>query len=175
MRVLKFEILGIIFISVFGSLLHFAFNWLNRFWLAGAFSAVNESTWEHLKLAVVPAIIWLILESKVFKIKANNFLFAKTVGAYLIPVLIVLFFYSYKTILGYNLLAIDISIFVLAVIIGQLVSHKIMTLPEFSQRFNGLWLLLLAILLLTFMLFTFYPLHFFLFKDPISGGYGIIK
>jgi len=57
MKILKLEIWGMVFISAFGSLLHFAFNWLNRFWLAGAFSAVNESTWEHLKLAVVAGVV----------------------------------------------------------------------------------------------------------------------
>ena len=40
------------------------------------------------------AVVWAILENKVFKVKAPNFLFAKAVGVYLIPALIVLFFYS---------------------------------------------------------------------------------
>jgi len=172
-KILKFEILGIVFISLAGSLLHFTFNLLNRFWLAGAFSAVNESTWEHLKLAVIPALIWALLESRVFKGKANNFLCAKASGIYLMPILIVVFFYSYTAILGYNLLALDISIFVAAVAIGQIVSYKIMMLPEFSQKFNAVSLLSLIILLLAFVVFTFYPPRIFLFQDPISGGYGI--
>jgi len=174
-KILKYEILGMVFISVFGSLLHFTFNWLNRFWLAGAFSAVNESTWEHLKLAVVPAILWLVLESRIFKGAAANFLLAKAVGTYLMPILIVLFFYSYKAILGHNLLVFDISVFVLSVIIGQIVSYKIMTRPEFSQKFNAVCFLSLTILFLAFVLFTFYPPHFFLFNDPVSGQYGIIN
>jgi len=172
-RVLKFEILGIVFISLAGSLLHFTFNLLNRFWLVGAFSAVNESTWEHLKLAVIPTLIWALLESRVFKGKANNFLCAKASGIYLMPILIVVFFYSYTALLGHNFLAADISIFILAVVIGQIVSYKIMTLPEFSRKFNAISLLSLIILLLAFVVFTFYPSHFFLFQDPISEGYGI--
>lgn len=164
-----------IFISLFGSLLHFTFNWANRFWLVGAFSAVNESSWEHLKLAVVPAIIWAILESKVFKLRANNFLFAKAVGTYLMPVLILAIFYSYTAILGYNLLVFDISSFIISVIIGQLVSYKIMAYPEFPQRFNAVSLFSLIILPLVFVVFTFYPPHIFLLQDPISGGYGIIR
>jgi len=174
-KILKFEILGIVFISLAGSLLHFTFNLLNRFWLVGAFSAVNESTWEHLKLAVIPALVWALLESRVFRSRANNFFCAKASGTYLMPILIVVFFYSYTAILGYNLLAFDISIFILAVIIGQLVSYKIMVRPEFSQKFNTVSLLSLIILLLAFVVLTFYPPHIFLFQDPISGGYGIIK
>jgi len=174
-KILKFEILGMIFISIFGSLLHFTFNFANKFWLVGAFSAVNESTWEHLKLAIVPAIVWIILESKVFKLKANNFLFAKALGAYLMPILIVVLFYSYTAILGYNLLVFDISTFVVAVIIGQIVSYKIMMHREFSGKFNFVWFLSLVVLFLVFVIFTFYPPHNFLFQDSISGLYGIIK
>ena len=174
-KIWKFEILGMIFISVLGSLLHFTFEWLNRCWVAGVFSAVNESTWEHLKLAVVPAILWAVLESKVFKVRANNFLCAKAAGIWLMPTLIIIFFYSYTTILGQDLLLADISIFIISVIIGQIVSYKIMTLPEFSQKFNTLFVLSLVILLLAFVVFTFYPPRFFLFQDPISGQYGIIK
>jgi len=174
-KILNLEILGIIFISVFGSLLHFTFNFVNKFWLVGTFSAVNESTWEHLKLAVVPAIIWIILENKVFKLKANNFFLAKTVGTYIMPILIVAIFYFYTAILGHNLLVFDISTFVLAVIIGQIVSYKIMLFREFSRGFNYIWFLLLAALFLAFIIFTFYPPHNFIFQDPISKFYGIIK
>lgn len=174
-RILKFEILGIVFILVFGSLLHFTFNWLNWVWPVGAFSAVNESTWEHLKLAVVPAIVWAILESKVFKLKVNNFLFAKAAGTYLMPILIVVLFYLYKAILGYNLLVFDISTFVIAVIIGQIASYKIMLHREFSGKLDIIWILLLMVLFLAFVIFTFYPPHKFLFQDPVSGLYGVIK
>jgi ABC-type cobalamin transport system permease subunit len=174
-RILKFEILGMFFISFLGSFLHFTFNLANKFWLVGMFSAVNESTWEHLKLAVIPAILWAVLESKVFKLKSPNFLFAKAMGIYLMPVLIVVFFYGYKAILGHHNLLLDIAIFFIAVIIGQIASYRIMSRPEFSQKFGTISLLSLIILLLVFIVFTFYPPHIFLFQDSISGQYGIIK
>lgn len=175
--------LGIVFISFLGSFLHFTFQLSHKFWLVGIFSAVNESTWEHLKLAIIPAILWAILEGKVFKLKANpstslrvnNFLCAKAAGIWLMPILIVVFFYGYKAILGYHNLALDIGIFILAVIIGQIVSYKIMALPEFSQKFNAISFISIVILFLVFVIFTFYPPHFFLFQDPVSNGYGIIK
>jgi ABC-type cobalamin transport system permease subunit len=174
-KILKFEIAGMFFISFLGSFLHFTFNLANKFWLVGIFSAVNESTWEHLKLAVIPAILWAVLESKVFKLKGPNFLFAKAVGIYLMPILIIVFFYGYKAILGHHNLLLDIAIFFIAVIIGQIVSYKIMSRPEFSRRFKTVSLLSLVILLLIFVFFTFYPPHIFLFRDSLSGQYGIIK
>jgi hypothetical protein len=174
-RILKFEIWGIFFISFFGSFLHFTFNWTNRFLLVGAFSAVNESTWEHLKLAVFPAFIWAVMESKVFKLKANNFLFAKATAVYLMPLLIIFFFYSYTAILGYNLLVFDISTFIVSVIIGQIANYKIMNQSEFSQKWGKISLLPLIVLVLAFIIFTFWTPHNFLFLDPVSDGYGIIK
>lgn len=174
-RILKFELLGMVFISLLGSFLHFTFQLSHKFWLVGLFSAVNESTGEHLKLAVVPAILWVILERKVFKLKVNNFLFAKAIGIWLMPILIVVFFYGYKAVLGHHNLVLDIGIFILAVIIGQTVSHKIMTLPEFSQKFSAISFASIVVLFLAFAIFTFYQPHIFLFQDPISGGYGILK
>jgi hypothetical protein len=174
-KILKWEIGGAIFISLFGSLLHFVFNWSGRFWLVGAFSAVNESTWEHLKLAVVPAIIWLLLERKVLKFEAKNFLLAKAIGIFAMPILIVALFYSYTAILGDNFLVLDIGTFFLAVIIGQIISYKIMKAPEFSQKYNLICIFAIVILLSAFVVFTYFPPKFFLFHDPVSGGYGIAE
>jgi hypothetical protein len=174
-KILKFELLGMVFISLFGSFLHFTFNLSHKFWLIGAFSAVNESTWEHLKLAVMAAGLWILLENKIFKLRTNNFFFAKMAGIYLMPVLIAVFFYGYKAILGHHTLLLDILIFFIAVIVGQLISLKIMTAGEFSKNFEKVSLLLIFGLLFIFVIFTFYPPHLFLFQDPISGLYGIIK
>jgi len=66
-KILKLELIGAIFIILLGSLLHFTFEWSNKFWLVGIFSAVNESAWEHLKLAVIPALLWMLIEMKLLK------------------------------------------------------------------------------------------------------------
>jgi hypothetical protein len=47
-KIFKLELIGALFIIIFGSLLHFTFDWFKNFWLVGIFSAVNESVWEHL-------------------------------------------------------------------------------------------------------------------------------
>lgn len=174
-RILKLEISGIFFISLLGSFLHFTFDLADKYWLVGAFSAVNESVWEHLKLAVIPAVLWAVLESRLFKIKNPNFLFAKAAGISLMPVSIIVFFYSYKAVLGGHNLLLDIAVFFLAVIVGQLASYKIMGLPSFSRKCQTISLAFLIMLLLAFAAFTFYPPRLFLFEDPVSGHYGIIK
>ncbi len=41
--IFRYELAGMIFITILGSLLHFTFEWSNYQPIVGAFSAVNES------------------------------------------------------------------------------------------------------------------------------------
>jgi hypothetical protein len=172
-KIFKLELIGALFIIIFGSLLHFTFDWFKNFWLVGIFSAVNESVWEHLKLAVIPAVVWLLIERRFIKIDLPNFTFAKVKGIFLMPILIIVIFYSYKALLGKNYLILDILTFVVAVLIGQLVSFWIMFWPPVKKNYNSISVLLLILLVLSFVVFTFYSPRVFLFQDPISLGYGI--
>ena len=174
-RILFYELAGIVFIIVFGSILHFTFEWSGHQAIVGVFSAVNESVWEHLKLGFWPAIVFALIEFKYLKKATNNFLFGKTVGIYLIPVIITILFYSYTAILGESILVIDILTFIIAVIVGQLVSYRLLTwkmLPYNLDRFSLIALILLGF---AFVLFTFYPPQLAMFQDPITGEYGIVS
>jgi hypothetical protein len=59
---LWFELVGMVFIILLGSMLHFTFEWSGNQPIVGVFSAVNESVWEHLKIAFWPALLYLIFE-----------------------------------------------------------------------------------------------------------------
>lgn len=172
--ILRWELGGIIFIVVLGSLLHFAFEWSGNWPPLGAIAAVNESVWEHLKLGFWPALLYAALEYGRFGKSANNFPFAKTAGIYLIPVTIVVLYYAYTAILGHGLLVVDIAIFVVAVIIGQLVSYKLLMASALPARVNRFAPVALVILAILFVLFTFYPPQIPLFRDSVTGGYGIV-
>lgn len=172
--ILRWELGGIVFVVVLGSLLHFAFGWSGRWTAIAPIGAVNESVWEHLKLGFWPALVYAALEYSRFGRSASNFLLAKTVGIYLMPVTIVVLFYSYTAVLGRGLLAVDIAIFVVAVIVGQLVSYRLLTASPLSRRLNRFSPVALAILAILFAVFTFYPPQLPLFRDPVTGGYGIV-
>lgn len=174
-RILFYELSGVVFIIILGSMLHFTFEWSGRQVIAGIFSAVNESVWEHLKLGFWPAIAFSLIEFKYLRKLANNFLLAKAVGIYLIPAIIIVIFYSYTTILGESILAIDILTFIIAVIVGQTVSYKLLTEKILPPKLAGISLIALFLLGLAFLLFTFYPPEFPLFQDPVTGEYGIVS
>jgi len=171
--ILRWELGGIIFIIVLGSLLHFAFEWSGRAIPIAPIAAVNESVWEHLKLAFWPALVYAALEYSRFGKSANNFPFAKTLGIYLIPITIVVLFYAYTAILGHGLLEVDIAIFVVAVIVGQLVSYKLLTASPLPKRLNRFAPIALVVLGILFVVFTFYPPQVPLFRDSVTGAYGI--
>jgi hypothetical protein len=173
-KILRWELGGIVFIVVVGSVLHFVFEWSGGAIPVAPFAAVNESVWEHLKLGFWPALVYAVLEYFRFGKSANNFPFAKTLGIYLIPITIVVLYYLYTAILGHGLLIVDIAIFVVAVIVGQLVSYRLLIASPLPERLNRFAPIALAVLGILFVLFTFYPPQIPLFKDSVTGGYGIV-
>jgi predicted ferric reductase len=104
----------------------------------------------------------------------DNFRSAKTIGIYLIPITIVVLYYAYAATLGHGLLQIDITIFVVAVILGQLMSYKLLIASPLPARLNRFAPIALAVLGVLFVLFTFYTPQLSVFRDPVSGGYGIV-
>jgi hypothetical protein len=172
-KVLIWEIIGIIFITLLGSFMHFLFELTGSWPPIGAIAAVNESVWEHLKLGYWPLIIFALIEYKIIKEEVNNFALAKFVGSLLIISVIIIFFYSYTAILGEDLLVLDIFSFILSIVFAQLVSYKILTIKKFNNSVSVISLIGLVILGFLFILFTYFPPQISLFQDAGTGGYGI--
>ena len=62
----------------------------------------------------------------------------------------------------------------IAVIVGQLVSYKLLTGKTVPYNLDRVSLIALFLLGLAFFVFTFYPPSLGMFQDPITGEYGII-
>ncbi len=176
--IFRWEAWGILFIVLFGSFLHFTFGLSGDWRPLGIISAVNESVWEHLKLAFWPAVFWTIVEffmvRRPGKDNSPNFILAKAIGAYIMPLIIVAIFYLHTAFTGDSILAIDIASFLIAVIIGQIASYKLWRTLKLPGAFNSLGLAMLIMGALLFSIFTFYPPEAGIFQDPTTGGYGIL-
>ncbi|MEM2661304.1 MAG: DUF6512 family protein [Nitrososphaeria archaeon] len=172
--ILKLELIGIIFIIILGSMLHFTFELSGKNLLVAIFSAVNESVWEHLKLAFWPTILYAVIEYRFLKKIVANFFFSKAVGIYLMPLSIVFLFHSYRTFLEENLV-LDILIFIIAVVVGQFVSYKLMIRKSVLNIYSKFSIFALVFLATIFIIFTFYPPHLPIFQDPVTGGYGFTE
>ena len=170
-NILILEIISTIFIMISGVLLHFIFEWSNNNALIGTFSPINESIWEHLKLFFFPMLITTIIVYFYAGKNISNYLCAKVQGIILAISFTIVFFYTYTGIIGTNFAIIDISSFFIAVALGQYVSYKKM--QSASSCNNLIAIIILLVLYLCFLIFTFYPPHIGLFKDPITGMFGI--
>lgn len=172
-KAFKFTIISGIFVIILGTLLHFVYEWTGDNKIIGAFSAINESTWEHLKLIFYPMIISTILGYFIIGKYYSNFLCARLFGILTAIIFTVIFFYTYSGIIGRNFAFIDISIFFVAVILGEFVSYKILKSNLTCNKNTAL--IFLIVLFLCFILFTYKTPEIGLFKDPLKNKYGIIK
>ena len=173
-KIITFHILGAIFTIFLGSFLHFIYELSNFFKPVAVIGAVNESTWEHLKIAFWPAFIFAIIEYLAYGKKQKNFYFAKVKEFYIIPILIIVFFYSYTVFIEHNLF-LDVLIFILAIIAGFITSYKILFWQKDFSKYKVLSIGLIFILVIAFSLFSYFPIKNFLFLDPVTNSYGIIK
>src|SRR5574344_3127500 len=115
------EFYGFLFILILGTISHFLYEWLDHKKAASIFFAVNESTWEHLKLIVFPFLIWLLIEVPIIS-NNPNFLFAKFISLIVMLLFIPIFFYTYHSFTKKDLLFLDILDFTLAIALGQCLS-----------------------------------------------------
>ena len=172
-HILKFEIFSTIFVMIVGTLLHFTYEWSGGNFLVSLFSAVNESTWEHLKLLFYPMLLTTILGYFYLNKKVPNFLCAKLIGILVALSFTIIFFYTYTGIIGTNFSFIDISIFFVAVVLGKFASYKIMNSNLKCNKYVAL--ILTMIMFTCFVVFTYFTPKIGLFRDPISNNYSIQK
>jgi len=171
-KVLMLEIIGTLFIIFLGTTLHFTFALSGNNLIVGAFSAVNESVWEHLKLPFWPSLIWLLAIMFPLTKNVRNFFSAKAVGIILMLVIILAVFYSYTAFIE-EILLVDIVTFMIAVIIGQLISYRLYNQKLGSKKLEILTIAVIAILAIIFIVFTYYPPHLPIFLDSNTCQYGI--
>ena len=172
MRVLILEIIGALFIIFLGTALHFTFALSGNNPIVGAFSAVNESVWEHLKMPFWPSLLWFLIITIPLRKIVGNFFSAKALGIILMLVIIPVVFYSY-TAFTEEILVVDIATFMIAAIVGQLVSYKLYKQTKGSRLTEVIAIAILALLAIIFITFTFYPPHLPIFMDNNTCQYGI--
>lgn len=166
------EIMCAIFIIILGCLGHFIYEWSNHNKLIGYFFAVNESTWEHIKLAIGPSLIWFILEIHVYS--GNDMLmFSKLISILVMMILIPILFYTYTHFTKKSILIVDIISFIIAVIVGEYIFHVLININYSSVLLNHIGIIGLIVIFILYLTSTYTPYKNFIYKDPITKKYGI--
>lgn len=174
MSIQKWHLAEIIFTIIAGTLDHFIYQWSGESIILAPFSAVNESTWEHLKLLAVPMLLLSLVGYFTYGKAFSNYLAARTFCVLAGMTSIIVMFYGCVALTGQHWLWADIAIFILSVISAYVLSFFLLK----HNLLAGMgWELtarvLLTFLIVSFVYFTGQPPHVFLFQDPITGHYGM--
>lgn len=173
-KLLIWETIGFLVVSILGSVLHFVYEWSGNLAGVGSFSPVNESTWEHLKLLFVPMVLFSILQYIFVGRHFKNFIAARVVGILIGMFTIIAIFYTYTGILGQNYLWLDIVTFLIGVAVAFVYTdYAIKKFPGKTST-NIVALVILALLIAAFVVFTYYTPHIGLFRDPITAKFGLV-
>ncbi len=165
------QLIGFFMISILGTLLHFLYD-LTGCKLVALFSAVNESTWEHMKILFFSMLFFAITEFFNVKDKYGNFWRTKLKGIIVGLVLIPTIFYTLIGIFGTTPDFINIMIFFIVVLISMTYETKHFD-KSVIYKFENVSFITICIIAVLFIVFTFYPPIIPLFKDPTNQNIGL--
>lgn len=159
---------GLTFSAVLGTLLHFLYSWTGLLIFA-PLSAINESTWEHMKLLFFPSFIYAIIESVFLFNQYPNFWKSKFFGILIGLITIPVLFYTYNGAIGkspdwFNILSFFISLFV-----EYYTEYLILKKGKKSNKYQAFYILGLFFIAVSFIVFTFAPPQLPLFTPPKIG------
>lgn len=171
-----------IWIMLAASALHFAYELSNFHPVAAGFGSVNESTWEHLKLFFWPGLAFALVQHAFVKEFVNNYWWGKAFSLVATLMGIIFAFYFYLGIVlplyGEGTLWGAIGTGAVGVLIGNVVSYRILTSPPYNKRFAVYGWVAMALSAAAFIAFTWTPPHVFIWEDflgyELQGEYGIL-
>lgn len=162
---------GVVLTFFGGTLLHFLYAWANESVSVAPFSAVNESTWEHMKLIYFPMFVFALIQSRFFK-ECKSFWCVKMVGMLTGIILIPMLFYTYNGVFGKSPDWINIAVFFLSAAMAFLLETQLFKKDSSWCKLPWLAFAVICFIGVLFVLFTFVTPQIPLFQNPLTGTYG---
>ena len=166
------QLMGFAITALFGTLLHFLYDWLDEALLVAPFSGVNESTWEHMKLLFFPMFIFAIIQFFWCEDR-KDFWCIKLKGILLGLITIPIIFYTYNGVIGKSPDWVNITIFFISAAIAYIYETRLFNKVTTSCRHPKIAFSILCIIAILFVIFTFATPKLGIFRDPLTGAYGI--
>ena len=167
------QLWGFAVTAFLGTVLHFAYDWLGGARWVAPLSGVNESTWEHMKLLFWPMLLFAVIQSFFFRDR-GDFLCIKLRGTLLGLILIPVLFYTYNGAVGKSPDWLNLAIFFFSLAVAYVYEARLLYREERPCRPRLAAALLIGIAVL-FVLFTLRVPEIGIFRDPVTGTYGIPK
>ena len=171
-RSILWQAAGFALVTFGGTILHFLYDWTGGSILASPFSGVNESTWDHMKLLFWPLFVYALVQRLFFKDQKNYWcvkLAEILLGLVLIPVL----FYTFNGVFGKSPDWINIAIFYITAALAFLFEWWVFKKALLQCKYPQLAFAAICLVGVLFVVFTFVPPQIPLFRDPLTGSYGI--
>lgn len=174
MNIIIVFIISFLILTIFGTLLHFTHGWFKKGILLHIFSALNESTWEHMKLLIAPTMLVIVLQYILLRNEYINIFNSLLILLIVELISIPLLYEALRILIKKVPFFITISIFILSIILGLvaeyiMLKNEVLIFPEYIS-----FILILGIVII-FGIFTYYPPKFFIFRDPVTKRYGDIR
>ena len=166
------QLMGFAVTSLGGTLLHFLYDWLGKAAWVAPFSGVNESTWEHMKLLFWPMLLYAVVESRFF-LERSDFWCVKLRGTLLGLGLIPVIFYTYNGVVGRSPDWLNIAIFFIAAAVAYTYETRLFRAEKLRCRTPKAAIAVLCVIALLFVVFTFATPTLGIFRDPLTGTYGV--
>lgn len=166
------QLMGFAITALGGTILHFLYEWLDQAKWTAPISGVNESTWEHMKLLFWPMFIFAVVQRFFFR-ERKDFWCVKLRGILLgigsIPVI----FYTYNGVIGTSPDWINITIFFVSAALAYIYEARLFNTEKLRCKASGWAFITLCSLGVLFVVFTFFTPEIGIFKDPLTGKFGI--
>lgn len=160
-----------------GTLLHFSYDLLNNNFFVGLIAPVNESVFEHLKLALYPIFFWwllfYLLKHKKYSLDKSKWFFSCFNAMISSIVIIISIHYVTKYGFGIKSVIVDIISLYIAILLSQLKGYKIYN--NILDKNNLLNIIYISSLIILFIYFSINPPKLPMFKDEKTKTYGIYK
>ena len=159
------QMIGFIFTGVSGTLLHFLYDWTGQNPIVGAFSAVNESTWEHMKLLFFPMLMFSFLQYLLIGKDLPNFWCVKRIGTAVGLILIPVLYFTYTGALGVSVDWFNIAIFFIAAAAAYWLETKLLQQGKPRCRFPTVAMIGMLALGILFVILTYIPPNLPIFQE----------
>lgn len=167
------KLTGFLFVSAAGTFLHFLYDLTGKHWAAALLSAVNESVWEHMKLIFYPMLLFALAEGKLAGEDRKQLRCSQLAGILLALVLIPAVYYTYTGILGTSADWFNVTIFFLSAGAAYYLQYRLEIRSKSCRIRPAVWVSAIVLIVAAFTAATWFPPRIPLFRDPLTGTYGI--
>lgn len=168
-------IISYIAICIVGVFLHFTHGIFKKGRILHIVSTINESTWEHTKLAFYPVLVALTIHSLIKPFAMYNYFWGIAFMVLICSIVAIpMLYYPIKYIIKKEITIISIGIYFIDVLLCLLLEYYLLEI-DFSTISPQFGIAGTIILIIIYAIFTYFPPKHPIFKDPIFKKFGEFK